>query len=121
LGGFSPCWIVGEVSEREEALLFCFPLVVSTHIFSFMTHTYIVSIFYMLDTKHHLLQYTQVYKRLQEVGIPVPRHIVVNRAAPDFADPPGFAETEDYVEVREASQYYVYGAIIACQHVVYMS
>lgn len=37
----------------------------------------------------------------QDSSIPVPRHIVVNRdsAADHAADPPGFVEGEDYVEM----------------------
>ncbi len=36
---------------------------------------------------------------MQESGIPVPHHICVNRDnLPPDTDPPGFIETEDYVE-----------------------
>ena len=38
--------------------------------------------------------------RAQESGIPMPHHICVNREGlPEGADPEGFVETEDYVEV----------------------
>ena len=39
----------------------------------------------------------------QESGIPVPHHICVNREGlPEGGDPPGFIETEDYVELDGA-------------------
>lgn len=42
----------------------------------------------------------QVYRRLQENGIPVPEYIYVDRnGLPEGADPPGFVETEDYVSL----------------------
>ncbi|KAK9821974.1 hypothetical protein WJX81_008214 [Elliptochloris bilobata] len=47
-----------------------------------------------------LLDRRRVYQKLQESGIPVPHHIAVNRD--DLGpgqDPPGFVETEDYVEL----------------------
>jgi inositol hexakisphosphate/diphosphoinositol-pentakisphosphate kinase len=38
---------------------------------------------------------------VQESGIPVPHHIFVDRdGLPEGSDPPGFVETEDYVEVN---------------------
>ena len=37
---------------------------------------------------------------MQESGIPVPHHICVNREGlPEGADPEGFIETEDFVEI----------------------
>ncbi|KAK9917336.1 hypothetical protein WJX75_003277 [Coccomyxa subellipsoidea] len=46
-----------------------------------------------------LLDRRRVYGSLQENGIPVPHHICVDRDnLPPGTDPPGFVETEDYVE-----------------------
>ncbi|CAL8465105.1 g4640 [Coccomyxa elongata] len=46
-----------------------------------------------------LLDRRRVYTSLKESGIPVPHHICVNRDnLPPDTDPPGFIETEDYVE-----------------------
>ncbi|KAK9799737.1 hypothetical protein WJX73_006464 [Symbiochloris irregularis] len=47
-----------------------------------------------------LLDRRRVYQTLQDSGIPVPNHIKINREGlrPD-EDPPGFVETEDYVEL----------------------
>ncbi|CAG9465009.1 unnamed protein product [Pedinophyceae sp. YPF-701] len=76
-----------------------------------------------LHMQNHLLDRRAVYRRLLEVGIPIPRHIVVNRdpnkpvkdqpAEPpggfsgsageeyvELEDPEGFVETEDYVEFK---------------------
>ena len=45
----------------------------------------------------------RVVSELQESGIPVPKHIIVSReGVPDGEDPPGFAETEDYVAMNGA-------------------
>ncbi|KIY96139.1 inositolhexakisphosphate/diphosphoinositol-pentakisphosphatekinase, partial [Monoraphidium neglectum] len=48
-----------------------------------------------------LLDRRRVYKLLQDSSIPVPTHIVVSRdrLPPGEADPPGFLEGEDYVEL----------------------
>lgn len=41
---------------------------------------------------------------LQESGIPVPNHIFVNREnLAEGSDPPGFIETEDFVETQGKS------------------
>lgn len=49
-----------------------------------------------------LLDRRKVYRRLVESGIPAPVHIIVDRDTlpPDQQDPPGFEETEDYVELN---------------------
>lgn len=53
-----------------------------------------------LAVQADLLDRRRVYRRLAEVGIPVPKHIVVSRdgLAPG-EDPPGFVEEEDFVEL----------------------
>jgi inositol hexakisphosphate/diphosphoinositol-pentakisphosphate kinase len=49
-----------------------------------------------------LLDRRRVYRTLMESGIPVPQHIIVDREnLPEGqTDPPGFVETEDYVELN---------------------
>ncbi|KAL3145933.1 hypothetical protein ABBQ38_015296 [Trebouxia sp. C0009 RCD-2024] len=49
-----------------------------------------------------LLDRRKVYQQLQKSGIPVPLHIIVDRdsLAKDEKDPPGFIETEDFVELN---------------------
>lgn len=49
-----------------------------------------------------LLDRRKVYRVLQDNSIPVPRHVVVSRdeLPPGAADPPGFVEDEDYVEMN---------------------
>lgn len=51
-----------------------------------------------------LLDRRAVYRRLRAAGIPVPTHVIVDRDnLPDgVADPPGFVEHEDYVEMDGA-------------------
>jgi len=51
-----------------------------------------------------LLDRRQVYLRLKENSIPVPNHIIVSRDSltQGETDPPGFIETEDYVELDGA-------------------
>ena len=47
-----------------------------------------------------LLDRRQVYARLQAAGITVPTHVVIDREGlPAGTDPPGFEETEDFIEV----------------------
>lgn len=48
-----------------------------------------------------LLDRRRVYRKLVESGIPAPNHIIVDRdtLGPGQLDPPGFIETEDYVEL----------------------
>ena len=44
--------------------------------------------------------FAKVYRTLAAAGIPVPTHIIVDRdALPTGADPPGFLEHEDFVEL----------------------
>uniref|UniRef100_A0A1D1ZXV8 Inositol hexakisphosphate and diphosphoinositol-pentakisphosphate kinase n=1 Tax=Auxenochlorella protothecoides TaxID=3075 RepID=A0A1D1ZXV8_AUXPR len=48
-----------------------------------------------------LLDRRLVYRKLVESGIPVPRHIIVDRDHLESGqDPEGFVETEDYVELK---------------------
>jgi hypothetical protein len=49
----------------------------------------------------HCLPYTQLRhcSTVQDSGIPVPNHIIVNRDE-GGRDPPGFEETEDYVSLN---------------------
>jgi hypothetical protein len=51
-----------------------------------------------------LLDRRAVYRRLRAAGIPVPTHVIVDRdSLPEgVADPPGFVEHEDYVEMDGA-------------------
>jgi inositol hexakisphosphate/diphosphoinositol-pentakisphosphate kinase len=48
-----------------------------------------------------LLDRRLVYRKLTEHGIPVPKHIIIDRDTlpPGVEDPPGFIEHEDYVEL----------------------
>lgn len=58
---------------------------------------------YLINDVHSqplLLDRRRVYATLASAGISVPTHIVVNRdGLPPGSDPPGFVETEDYVEL----------------------
>lgn len=58
---------------------------------------------YLINDVHaqpRLLDRRAVYGTLAAAGIGVPTHIVVNRdGLPPGEDPPGFIETEDYVEL----------------------
>lgn len=53
-----------------------------------------------ITSQRDLLDRRKVYQRLKEVGIPVPKHIIVDRdGIPPGEDVPGFIEEEDYVEL----------------------
>ena len=53
-----------------------------------------------VTSQHILLDRRAVYKVLKRSGVPVPPHIIVNRNGPDWNDPPGFVEEEDFVEIE---------------------
>jgi inositol-hexakisphosphate/diphosphoinositol-pentakisphosphate 1-kinase len=71
-----------------------------------------------LSSQKRLWNREAIYKKLESIGVPVPRHIVVHRdsevkeemlaaastasdARVDLPDPEGFVETNDYIEVED--------------------
>lgn len=53
-----------------------------------------------LDTQHWLQDRREVYRVLEERGVPTPRHVIVSRDGYNGAPEPEVIESEDYLEVN---------------------